>query len=594
MKSLKMFFQNSMVLVVVCTTVTLFAQKPGGNTAFNKFLDEYYEDGLVFNPVSATQRGDNRYNDQLPNNISAPYLKKLHDHNVKYQKALSAFKRESFNSFDKISYDIVSLQIKQALEREKFHFEYFPFDQKDGLPVSFPSLGSGKGIQPFKTVKDYQDWLKRIDAFVVWVDTAIANFNKGIAAGMVFPKALVVKMIPQLEAQTSADTAANIFYGPVKNMPSSFSESEKSTLKQAYQDAINTKIIPAYRKLATYLQTVYLPKSRTTSGYNALPNGAEMYSYLVRVFTTTDQTPAEIYQTGLKEVERITKEIEALKTKIGFQGTIEEFFNYSLTDKQFFPFTTDEQVLEGYRAILPRIEPNVKKLFNLVPRAAFEVRAIEKFKAASASANYQRGAEDGSRPGYFNVPILDAAKYNRLGMENLFLHEAIPGHHFQLSLQQENQSLPKIRKFAGYSVFSEGWALYTESLGEELGLYTDPYQKLAAYKSELFRAIRLVTDVGLHTGSMTREESIQYMMEKGGREKQASVSETERYMANPGQALSYKTGEIKIKELKARYQKLLGAKFSIKDFHDAILQAGSVPLSVFETYMEEWAKEQSK
>ena len=236
----------------------------------------------------------------------------------------------------------------------------------------------------------------------------------------------------------------------------------------------------------------------------------------------------------------------------------------------------------------------LKKIFNIVPKAAFEVKAIDKFKAATSAANYQRGAEDGSRPGYFNVPIITAASYNKLGTENLFLHEAIPGHHFQLSVQQENANTPKIRKFAAYAVFSEGWALYTESLGEELGLYTDPYQKLAALKSELFRSIRLVTDVGLHTGKMTREESIKYMMEKGGRAEQGSISETERYMAYPGQALSYKTGELKIKELKATYQKYLGAKFSIKNFHDALLLVGSVPLNILETYMAEWANEQSK
>ena len=594
MKSLETLFKNTVVIIFALASSALFAQKPTNNTAFNKLLNDYYEDGLLFNPLAATQRGDNRYNDLLPNNISAPYLKKLHAYNIKYQQLLAAFKKESFNSFDKISFDIISLQIKLALEREKFHFEYMPFNQITGLPIEMPSLGSGQGVQPFKTVKDYDNWLKRVEAFTVWADTAIANFNKGIAVGMVHPKALVVKMIPQLEAQTVADTAKNIFYGPVKNMPASFTESEKVAMRVAYQDAITNKIIPAYKKLADYFKNTYLPKARSTSGYQALPNGAAMYRFLIGVYTTTNKTHDEIYQTGLNEVERITKEIEALKIKLDFKGDMNAFFNYALTDKQFFPFSSDEQVLDSFRAIYPKIEPSLKKLFNIVPKTAFEVRAIEKFKAASSAANYQTGTEDGSRAGFFNVPIIDAAKFNKLGMENLFLHEAIPGHHFQLSLQQENQTLPKVRKFAGYSVFAEGWALYTESLGDELGLYTDPYQKLAAYKSELFRAIRLVTDVGLHTGIMTREESIKYMMEKGGRAEQGSISETERYMATAGQALSYKTGELKIKELKAKYQKSLGAKFNIKSFHDAILLGGSMPLTVFETYLDEWAKEQSK
>ena len=593
MYKLKIIFRNTAVFLFVFSSAILLAQKLPGNAKFSKFLDNYYEDGLILNPLTATQRGDNRYNDLFPNDIAEPYLKKQHDFTIKYQKQLASFDRNKLNSFDKISFDIVSLQIKQALEREKFNFEYMPFSQFRGYPGSLPSLGSGKSFQPFNTVKDYENWLKRIDGFTIWADTAIASFNKGLAIKMVLPRALVIKMIPQLEAQTATDTLKNIFYEPVRNMPNSFSAKEKKAIRLAYQNAISTKIIPTYQKLADYLKNVYLPKARTTSGYNDLPNGKAMYAYLVGVNTTTNQTPDEIYQTGLREVEQITKEIDNLKIKIGFQGDRTAFFNHALTDPSFFPFTTDEEILESYRAILPIIEPKLKKLFNIVPKTAFEVKAIEKFKAATSAANYERGTTDGSRPGYFNVPIVDATKFNKLGMENLFIHEAIPGHHFQLSLQQENQDLPKIRQFAGYSVFSEGWALYAESLGEELGLYTDPYQKLAAYKSELFRAIRLVTDVGLHTGLMTREESIQYMMEKGGREQQASVSETERYMAIPGQALSYKTGELKISELKDKYIKSLGTKFEIKKFHDAILQVGSVPLNVFETYMDKWASEQS-
>jgi len=594
MNKLTPFFRNTAVMVFVLGSTILFAQKPANNVPFSQFLDNYYEEGLLLDPLSATQRGDNRYNDLFPNDIAEPYLKKQHDYTIKYQKLLNAFDRNTLNSFDKISFDIVTLQIKQDLEREQFHFEYMPFNQFIGFPSSMPSLGSGKSFQPFKTVKDYKNWLKRLEGFRIWADTALANFDKGIAIGMVLPKALVVKMIPQLEAQTETDTLKNIFYEPVLNMPASFSVKEKKELRLAYQNALDIKIIPTYTKLADYLKNVYLPKARSSSGFADLPNGKAMYDYLVWVNTTTNKTPEAIYQTGLREVERITKEIETLKSQIGFEGDRTAFYQYALTDPSFFPFTTDEQILERYSAILPIIAPHLKKLFNIVLTTAFEVKAVEKFKAATSAASYQRGAMDGSRPGYFNVPIVDATQYNRLGMENLFLHEAIPGHHFQLSLQQENQLMPKIRKFAVFSVFSEGWALYAESLGEELGLYTDPYQKLAAYKSELFRAIRLVTDVGLHTGIMTREDSIAYMMEKGGRVQNTSVSETERYMAMPGQALSYKTGELKITELKAKYINRLGSKFDIKKFHDAILVVGSVPLSVFETYMDQWAIEQSK
>jgi uncharacterized protein (DUF885 family) len=562
------------------------------NESFNKFLEDYYQKGLLFSPIAATARGDNRFNDQILNDISSPFIASQRKFRLKSLETLHQFDRNLLDAEDKISFDIMELQINQALKEDQFHFEYMPFDQKSGLPISMPSMGSGKGIQPFKTVKDYNNWLKRIDDFTVWADTAIANFDKGIAAGIVLPKALVVKMIPQMKAQTNPDSAKNIFYGPVKNFPSSFTDVEKTQLYSSYQSAINQKVIPTYQKLANYLANTYLAHARESSGYNALPNGDEMYAYLVSVFTTTNDSPEEIHQKGLNEVDRISAEILELKDKIGFKGSLEELYLFSIEDPQFFPFKTDEEILEGFRAILPQIQPKLDLLFNIIPKSAFEVHAVEKFKAASTAANYQRGAEDGSRPGFFNVPILEATDYNVLGMENLFLHEAIPGHHFQLSLQQEKLNSPKIKKFARYSVFSEGWALYVESLGEELGLYTDAYQKLAAYKSELFRAIRLVVDTGIHTGLMTREASIKYMMEKGGRTEQSSSSETERYMSNPGQALSYKTGEMKITELKKRYQKKLGDKFNIRNFHDAVLTVGSVPLNVFEVYMDDWAEKQ--
>jgi uncharacterized protein (DUF885 family) len=363
MKNIKVYFKNALALILIFSSSVLFAQTIPNNKAFNKLLNDYFEESLLLDPLRATEIGDNRFNDLLPNEISVPHLQKLHNYNTKYQKLLAAFKKESLNSFDKISFDIVNRQIAEALEREQFHFEYIPINQQFSLPNSMPSLGSGNDIQPFKTVKDYNNWLKRIDGFVDWVDTAIANCNKGIAVGMVLPKALVVKIIPQLEAQTITDTAKNIFYEPIKNMPLSFSENEKHTLRLSYKNAISNKIIPAYQKLADYLKNNYLSKSRATSGINSLPNGNSMYQYLIRVFTTTSKTPEEIYQTGLLEVERITKEIESLKIKVGFIGNLTAFYNYTLTDKQFFPFSNDDQVLDNYRAIYPKIEPSLKKLF---------------------------------------------------------------------------------------------------------------------------------------------------------------------------------------------------------------------------------------
>lgn len=586
------FLTKTLVLLIFANTIG-FAQSPANNKAFDKFLAQYYLEAVMMNPLSRTSLGDNRANDQLPNYASAAFRKKEHDYKVKYLRSLKAFNRKALNPSERITYDMIEMDLKDSLEAEQFHDEYIPFDQYSGLPLEFPGLGSGNSIQPFKTVKDYRNWLKRIDGFTVYADTVIGNFNKGIASGIVLPRALVLKMIPQLKAQIVTDTSENIFYKPILNMPASFSAKDKAKLRLEYQLAISNKIIPTYTKLAQYIENSYLPKARLTSGINGLPNGAARYNFIVRAFTTTDKTPEEINQIGVNEVQRITGEIETLKNKIGFKGSVADLFSYMVTAKEFFPFRSEEEILQAYRNILPQIEPNLKKLFNLRPKSAMEIMAIEKYRAGSAAANYRRGTADGVRPGVFNVPIFEPEKYNKLGMESLFVHEGIPGHHYQISLQMEDQALPKVRQLAVFSVFAEGWALYTESLGEELGLYTDPYQRLAAYQYEIWRAVRLVVDTNLHTGKMTREEAIAYMMEKTGKDDAKSTAEIERYLSNPGQALCYKIGELKIHELKAKYQKSLGSKFDIRNFHDAILKVGSVPLFAFEKYMDDWAKSEN-
>jgi len=334
--------------------------------------------------------------------------------------------------------------------------------------------------------------------------------------------------------------------------------------------------------------------ARSTSGINALPEGDALYRFYIYYFTTTRQEPEAVYQTGLNEVKRITSEMEALKNKIGFKGTLKELFAYMQTDKQFMPYKTAQEVLDANNAVLYKINPYLSKYFSVVPKTPFEIREVEAFRAAAAAPQYNRSSADGKRPGIYYIPILDATKVNttNFALEATFIHEAIPGHHYQFSLQQENTKNPKFRRFASYSAFSEGWALYVESLGEELGCYTDPYQKMGAYGNEIHRAIRLVVDVALHTGKMTREDAIKYMMDTEAIAERNATAEIERYMAMPGQALSYKIGELKIKELRDQYKTKLGDKFSLMAFHDALLQAGSMPLSILEIYMEDWAKTQ--
>lgn len=592
MKKVELLFVAISLLFISCQN------KPGSVSAGkNKdlavFFDQYYENRLKLYPLEATSIGDNRYNDQLPDDGSAAFLSKAKTFYADNLQKIKTFKREGLNTEDQLSYDIFTYEMQIALEGFNYHFEYLPFNQMFALPLTIGQFGSGTGAQPFKTVQDYQNWLKRLQAFSVWSNTAIENFKKGVQTGQVLPKALVVKIIPQMHAMEVTDPTKSLFYEPVNNFPKSFSNADKSMLKEAYSKAIMQVVVPTYKKLGDYLQTQYLLHTRTSSGYAAMPGGAAMYTYLVKQQTTTNKTPEEIYQLGLKEVARIRGKMDSIKTSVGFKGDLKAFFEYMKTDPKFMPYKTPQQVLAAFEDIHKRLEPNLKKMFNHVPKTPFEIRQTEAFRAASASAEYNQGSADGSRPGIFYVPILDAAQFNTTsGMESLFLHEAIPGHHYQISLTQENTSLPKFRRFGGDNAYVEGWALYCESLGKELGLYTDPYQYMGALGDEMHRAVRLVVDVAIHTKGMTREQAIKYMMDNEAISEQGATAEIERYMAIPGQALGYKIGALKIRELRNRYEQQLGSKFNLADFHDQILKDGSMPLAVLEKKMESWAATQ--
>lgn len=565
------------------------------NVNFNKLCNQYYEDYLKLNPVSATYAGDNRYNDLLPNDGSAAFLQTTKKFYKQYLDSLGNYKPEQLNANDRLSYDVLKDELETGLEGMKYHLEYMPFNQMFALPLTIGQFGSGTGAQPFKTVKDYDNWLKRTAAFSLWADTAIGNFKKGIKSGIVLPKALVVKMYPQMYSMVVTDPKKSLFYGPVEKLPKDFSEADKKRITTAYQQAIVNVIVPAYKRLGDFLKNEYLPKARTTSGFSSLPNGTAMYTYLVKQQTTTNKTPEEIYQTGLKEVTRIRSLMDSVKNKTGYKGDLKSFFEYMKTDPKFMPYKTPAQVLAAFDNIHQRMEPNLKKMFTNVPKTPFEIRQTEAFRAASASAEYNQGSADGKRPGIFYVPILDATKFNTTsGMESLFLHEAIPGHHYQISLTQENTALPEFRRFGFQNAYVEGWALYCESLGKELGLYTDPYQYMGALGDEMHRAVRLVVDVAIHTKNMTREQAIKYMMDNEAISEEGATAEIERYMGIPAQALSYKTGAMKIQELRARYEKELGPKFKIAEFHNQVLKDGSLPLNVFEAKMDVWAAKISK
>lgn len=554
----------------------------------NQLFENAFADYLRLHPVVATAIGDHRYDDQFPNDISEEFRAQEKEIYVKYLRELGTINRNALVGQDRLSYDTFKLQAETAFEGYNFRINLTPINQFSDTTSSFAQLASGRSLHPFKTVKNYEDFLGRMRGFQIWVDTAIANMRKGVAAGVVLPRILVEKKLPQLSALLPSDVKQSLFYQPVTSLPADFSAEDKARLTENYARAITEIIYPSYRKLYDFLKDEYLPKSRSTVGLSAVPKGREEYAYRVKSITTTRLTPDQIHQIGLDEVRRIRSEMERVKEQVGFKGDLKAFFEFVRTDPKFNPFKNAEEVLAAYRAIEARLQTNLPNYFGVIPKAKFEIRQTEKFREAGASEEYNTGSPDGSRPGVFYVPIPDPTKYQVIRMESLFLHEAIPGHHYQLSLQQEQKNLPKFRQFGGNGAYVEGWALYTESLGKELGLYTDPYQYFGMLSAEMHRAIRLVVDTGIHSQGWTREQAIKYSLENEPLTEDKVIAEVERYIAIPGQALAYKIGQLKILELRRKSERELGAKFSIREFHDEILKDGALPLDVLERKIDEW------
>lgn len=576
-------------------------KKENTSIRFHTMLDSYWHGLLKLQPLDATQFGDNSLNDQFVNNCTQAYRNDVRNFYLSYQDSLKEFNPDNMDEEDVMSYNVLKYDVELQLEKTKYDTWKIPFTPigdasntvSANIVLAMGQYGSGESSQPFKTVKDYDNWLQRVHGYTIWCDSAIQNFRQGMASNYVLPKTLVIKMIDICNGLISKADTSSLFYGPVKHLPVTFSNAERTRITNAYKDVIKNELNPSHTKMAAFLKDEYLPKARTTSGVGDLPDGLNYYKLCVKEWTTTDKTLEEIYTTGLNEVKRIRMEMEDTKNSTGFKGDLNAFFHFMKTDKQFMPFKKPSEVLDSFQHIYDIIKPSLAKYFVLFPKSRFEIRQTEAFRAASASIEYLQGTPDGSRPGVFYIPILDATTFNiTSGMESTFLHEAIPGHHYQSSLQMEDTLLPAFRRFKWYGAYGEGWALYCESLGKELGLYTNPYQHMGALGDEMHRAIRLVVDIGIHSKGMTREEAIAYMMQNEPVEEQGAVAETERYMGMPGQALSYKIGALKLQELRKNDAKQLGAKFDIREFHKQVLNSGCLPLSVLEDKLNRWAKTQ--
>lgn len=575
------------------------AAAPADSVAkLNKLYADFWEENLAMNPVSATFAGDPRYNAEFPNFLAKEYEDKNRAFEQKYLDAAKAIGPAGLTGQDRLSYDIFTLNRESALEELQFPDRLLPVDQFYNIANMFAQLGSGEGGQPFKTVKDYDDWLARASKAPAVFDQAIANMREAVPKNIVQPRVLMQKVLPQLDANIVDDPEKSIFWGPVTNMPKEFSAADRERLTAGFRTMITAQLNPAYKRLRAYIADEYLPKTRDTFGMGALPNGAAWYAHKVHDNTTRSLSPAQVHQIGLDEVARIQDGMRSVARDMGYDKPVKSlaelkaFFDWVKARDDMY-FSSREELLKAYQDFGANVAPKLPNYFNLRPKADYEVRLVEPFREASASSGqYQGPSLDGSRPGIFYVNAYDLKARPRWALEALSLHEAAPGHHFQISLQRELGDLPMFRRFSRDTAYIEGWGLYAEYLGYEMGIYQDPRARFGALDAELWRAIRLVTDSGIHYKGWTRQQTLDYMYANSPAEQTRAVSEAERFAAIPGQALAYKIGQLKIIELRKRAEKALGKKFDVKAFHDEVLKDGAIPLEVLEAKIDRWVKAQ--
>lgn len=566
------------------------AANPQAGKALNKLADEYYDAIARFDPVSASENGDNRFIDQIGMTISPQERAKQFARYKAFQKRLHAIKRDSLSPRDQTSYDILDYELATALRFEPFPEYLLPINQMDSMPVTLANYASGQGAQPLSSVADYRAYASRLAQLGPWIDQAIANMREGVKRGVTNPKSVMASALPQFRQLVAATPEDSIYYSPVKSFPASFSDADKRSLTKLYGDTIGGKLNPALARLSTFLEKEYLPAARTSTGWDALPNGAEWYKVRVASQTTTSLTPEQIHEIGLKEVARIQGEYGRTGPKMGYNGPAAGLPAWVSQQAKYKPFKTDQEVIDVYRKLDAQLRTKLPAMFNLMPKSPLDLRLEPELSRATASDHYTPPAVDGSRPGVFWSVVNDPTQYGSTGMVTLFLHEGQPGHHFHIALLQE-LGLPNFRKFGGNNAFTEGWALYAETLGKDMGLFDKPEDYFGHLNDEMLRAARLVVDTGMHTKGWSREQGIKYFSETLGYSEADSRAQIERYMVWPGQALGYKIGALKIIELRRRAESALGPKFDLRAFHDIVLGEGTLPLSLLEAKVDRWIAE---
>ena len=566
-----------------------FAASKAANAPLLKLFDTTWQEDLADDPLQATQLGDTQFNDKLPD-MSQEALDLRQKNNYKRLQALAKIKREKLSPADQLNYDLFQRDIKTRIGAYQFKPWMFAITTNSGPQM----LAQVAEYAPFNTVKDYDNWIARINASGTYIDQWIAQLTQGTTERLTQPRLVVNKVLEQLKGPLTADPEANPFYAPFKRMPAGIPDAEKARLTAAGKAAVQTVAIPAYQRFDKFLREVYLPASRDTVGIYDIPGGDQYYRNRIAYFTSIDNPdPARIHNIGLDEVKRIRAEMEKTLEGINFLGTLDQFLGFIRNDPRFF-FKSSDELLAAYTKTANGIKPELPKLFGRLPKTDFDIRVIPEATApTTTTAYYMPPSLDGSRKGAFYVNLYKPETRPTWEVEALTAHESIPGHHLQIALQYELTGLPNFRRNADYTAFIEGWALYSEKLGYDLGLYQDDFSKMGQLNYDMWRAVRLVVDTGMHAFKWTRDQAIYYFKQNTGRSDLDIQNEVDRYIAWPGQALAYKLGQLKIQALRAEAEKALGERFDVRAFHDKLLGMGALPLSVLEVEMRAWITEQS-
>lgn len=576
-----LFVISACLSVALSQDTGMIANEP--TRQLHAFFDQRWERGLEESPTFASFLGDKRYNDRWGDN-SFEAIERRHREDIAALETLKKIDRSGLSVTDRLNYDLYKKELEGDIEGFRFKGYLQPVNQRGGIQAAD---GVARLIR-FTAVKDYEDWISRLNSFPESMEQTIALMREGMKEKVVWAREVLERVPTQIDTQIVDDPEKSAFFGPFKSFPDSISESERGRLGAAAKKAIAEKIVPAYKKFKVFFEDEYLPACYPKAGIWQHPQGAEYYAFLARQYTTTDLTPEQIHNKGLSEVARIRSEMEKIKVKVGFKGDLKQFFNFLRTDERFF-YKSPEELLEAYRAIAKRIDPELVKVFRTLPRTPYGVIPIpDNIAPDTTTAYYNPPAGDGSRAGYYYVNLYKPETRPKWEMMALSIHESVPGHHLQLALQQELGDVPNFRKYGGYTAFVEGWGLYSESLGEEMGLYEDPYDKFGQLTYEMWRAVRLVVDTGMHYYKWDRQRAIDFFKENAAKTDQDIVNEIDRYISFPGQALAYKIGELKFKELRARSAERLGGDFDIKEFHDVVLLSGALPLNILEKNVDEW------